>query len=42
MCILHPMNSIREEVFSCELNTSRKVINLLKFAHALVESILEG
>ena len=41
MLVLHSMDTIREEIFSRELNASRKVIDFLVLTHALKEGILE-
>ena len=39
--ILHPMDTICQEVLSSQLYASREVIDLLVFAQALEEAILE-
>ena len=41
MRVLHPMYSISQKVFSCELDTTREMINFLILAHCLKETILK-
>ena len=41
VCVLHPMDPICQEVLSGQLYASREVIDLLVFAQALEEAILE-
>ena len=40
--VLHAVNSIRKEVFSCQLNAPGEVINFLVLRHALIEAVLQG
>ena len=39
--VLHPMNSVRQEVFAGELDAAWEMINFLIFTHCLKETILE-
>ena len=40
--VLHPMDSIREEIFPGKLETSWELVNLLELAQGLIEGRLEG
>ena len=41
MCILHSMNPICQEIFSCQLYTPREVVDLLILSHIRVKATFQ-